>query len=50
VTKAGKARNDWVHDLVPVSYQEAAEAAGTTEELLRLVEGIDLEVPPQLHE
>jgi hypothetical protein len=49
LSTARKARNDWVHDLIPVSYEVAAEAGKAAEQLLRLVEGIDLEVPPQLH-
>jgi hypothetical protein len=49
LTKARKARNDWVHDLNPVSHEAASGAAKVAEQMLRLVEDIDLEVPPQLH-
>jgi hypothetical protein len=42
-----KARNQWIHDVEPVSMQTAHESAKVAEEMLRLVEGVDLYLPLQ---
>jgi len=43
--KIRKVRNDWIHDLEPVSRETAALAIQTSEEMLSLVEGLRLKVP-----
>jgi hypothetical protein len=48
LTKARKARNRWVHDLKPVSRQSAEASGKVAEQMLRLVEDVDLEVPASL--
>jgi hypothetical protein len=40
-----KARNDWIHDLIPVSREAAGLAIQTSEGMLSLVEGLNLKVP-----
>jgi hypothetical protein len=46
---ARSARNNWVHDLKPVSREQAQASVKVAEQMLRLVENIDLEVPLSLH-
>jgi hypothetical protein len=40
-----KARNDWMHKLKPVSMHAAQLSVKMAQEMLKLVEGIDLDVP-----
>jgi hypothetical protein len=43
-----KARNDWVHELQPISRQLALEALALGQELLRSNSGVDLDLAPVL--
>ena len=45
------ARNDWLHELKPISREDGQHALHVAEEMLRLVDGIDLSLPGglQLH-
>lgn len=48
LTKARKTRNRWVHDLAPVSREAAQSSVKAAEQMLRFVEGVDLEIPLNL--
>jgi hypothetical protein len=43
------ARNNWLHDLKPVSMHDAILAVRVSEQMLQLVEGIQLQAPLSLH-
>lgn len=47
--KTRSARNDWVHNLGPVSREQAQASVRVAEQMFRLVEGIDLEIPLSLY-
>lgn len=48
LTNARSARNHWVHDLEPVSRESAQASVKVAEQMFRLVEDVDLEIPLNL--
>ncbi len=48
LSEARRARNDWIHSLDPVSGTTAQAAIQVAEDMLRLVKGVDLEMPKGL--
>jgi hypothetical protein len=52
ISKVRQARNEWLHDLRPVSRDDASRAVKTAEQMLSLVDKIDLALPleSQIHE
>ena len=52
ISKVRQARNEWLHDLRPVSRDDASRAVKTAEQMLSLVDKVDLALPleSQIHE
>ncbi len=48
LTESRKARNDWVHRIVPVSREAALQSVRVAQDMLCLVSGIELEMPLNL--